>query len=233
MITSLLTLAAVSLPAWNAAPPQVKTDSVRPDAHQERVLGAAYCAGKSGCQVEFLPIGGNGAKIPVMNHRVPTDVTFGSFTAPGRQEALLNLCVAQSDACDGVTLLRREAGRWKAVYHTPDVTARECLKFRRFDGRDALACRGHYVMYGSKLTLVTADSRKASEKVLLNGEIQNCGQNPVTVTRLGDWRKEDVNGDGRADLVTEVGRYRLRTAQCPPADDTPFTTEKTVRRWAM
>ncbi|MDO4262654.1 MAG: hypothetical protein Q4C67_00475 [Deinococcus sp.] len=233
MFTTLLSLTALAFPAWNAPAPQVRTDSVRPDAHQARVLGAAYCSGKPGCQVEFAPIGAEGAKLPVMNGRIPTSVAFGSFSAPGRQEALLTLCLAQSDSCDGVTLLRRERGQWKAVHHTPNVTAQECLKFRRFDGRDALACRGHFVMYGSKLTLVTADGRRSSEKVLLDGNLQNCGQGTATVNQLGDWRKEDVNRDGRPDLVVNVGRYQVASAQCPPADGAPFTTEKTVRRWAM
>lgn len=233
MLTTLLSLTALAFPAWNAPAPQVKIDSMRPDDHQARVLGAAYCSGKPGCRVEFVPIGQNGAKLPVMNRRVPTSVTFGSFSAPGREEALLNLCLAESDSCDGVTLLRRERGQWKSVHHTPGVTAQECLKFRRFDGRDALACRGHFVMYGSRLTLVTADERQSSEKVLLNGDLQNCGKDTATVTRLGDWRKQDVNRDGRPDLVVEVQRHQVKSAQCPPADDAPFTTESTLRRWAM
>ncbi|WP_261663540.1 hypothetical protein [Deinococcus sp. Marseille-Q6407] len=235
MFTILLTLAAASLPlpAWNAPAPQVRTDSQRPDAHQTRVLGAAYCAGQPGCRMEFLTVSSGGAQMPVFGRRVPTSVTFGSFSAPGREEALLNLCWAESDSCDGVALLRRERGQWKRIHHTPGVTAQECLKFRRFDGRDALACRGHFVMYGSQLTLVTADSRRSSEKVLLDGNLQNCGKGTATVTRLGDWRKADVNGDGRPDLVVDVNRYAVRSAQCPPAGNAPFTAEKLVRRWAM
>ena len=113
-----------------------------------------------GHKVEFLPIGKNGAKIPAANRRIPVNVAYGSFTRPGAREVLMTLCYAQSDTCDGTTLLRREGGRWKALHHTPGVYPSECLKFRRFDGRDQLACRNNgFVMFGSTLRLISAAIR--------------------------------------------------------------------------
>lgn len=242
MLASLLTLTALSLPAWNAptwgAP--VKSDTRPANAHEARVFLTAYCQGRPDCKVEFLPIGKNGAKIPAANRRLPVNVAYGSFTRPGAQEVLMTLCYAQSDACDGTTLLRREGGRWKALHHTPGVYPSECLKFRRFDGRDQLACRNNgFVMFGSTLRLISADTRRTVQKDLLPGSFANCepdAPRPVQVTSLGDWRKQDVNGDGRPDLVVEVNRSTLeydQPSRCLPDEPDRVKTERVVRRFAM
>lgn len=247
MLPTLLSLAALatppaSLPAWDAPTwgTGVKSGTRPPDAHEARVFLAAYCGGKPGCQVEFLPIGQNGAEVPVVNRRVPVNVAYGSFTRPGAREVLLTLCLAQSDGCDGTTLLRREGGRWKAVHHTPGVYPSECLKFRRFDGRDQLACRNNgMVMFGSTLRLISADNSRTMQKDLLPEGQADCrpdAPRPVQVTRLGDWQGEDVNGDGRPDLVVEVYRYALtydQPGKCLPGDPDRVEGERVVRRWAM
>lgn len=236
MLASLLTLTALTLPAWDAPRPRVAVDTRPPNAHEARVFGAAYCEGKPGCRVEFQPIGGDGRKLPVMNRRQPVSVAYGSFTRPSAQEVLMTLCVAESDNCDGTTLLRREGGRWKTVHHTEGVYPSECLKFRRFDGRDQLACRsnGFLMMHGQKLHLVTADARRTTRKTLVDGELRGCGEKTTTLARLGDWRRQDVNGDGRPDLVVEVDRYVLTAEKpsCPPSPDRVEGT-RTLRRFGM
>ncbi|MBB5233761.1 hypothetical protein [Deinococcus budaensis] len=239
MLTTLLTLTSLSLPAWDAptwgAP--VKSDTRPANAHEARVFLTASCEGRPDCQVEFLPIGQNGAGVPAANRRVPVNVAYGSFTRPGAQEVLLTLCSAESDACDGTTLLRRTGGRWKALHHTPGVFPSECLKFRRFDGRDQLACRENGMnMYGVGLYLVTADAKRTHLKTLLDGSSRPCTGGRTTQTRLGDWRKQDVNGDGRSDLVVEVYRYKLeygQPEQCVPYDPDRVEAERTVRRFGM
>lgn len=244
MLASLLTLtilaaAPASLPAWDAPTwgTGVKSETHPPNAHEARVFGAAYCEGKPGCRVEFFPVGSNGGKIPEMNRRVPVNVAYGSFTRPGAREVLMTLCNAESDTCDGTTLLRRENGHWKAIHHTAGVYPSECLKFRRFDGRDQLACRNNGMnMYGVSLRLITADEKHTLSKTLLDGFSQPCVSGRTTQTRLGDWRKQDVNGDGRPDLLVEVYRYKLEYDQpdkCVPSDPDRVRGERTLRRWGM
>ncbi|UQN07927.1 hypothetical protein [Deinococcus sp. QL22] len=214
----------------------MKHDTRAPDAHEAQVFGTAYCVGRTNCEVKFQPIGVAGKTIPVMNNRVPVSLAYGSFSRPNVQEVLMTLCLAQSDACDGVTLLRRERGQWKAVYHTEGVTPRDCLTFRRFDRRDQLACRGNeFVMFGVKLHLVTANATHATQKTLLDGELQGCGSNEVIFTHLGSWRKQDVNNDRRPDVVVDVYRYKLQLARssCPPHEPSHVEGERTERRWAM
>lgn len=238
MLASLLTLTALTLPAWDAptwgAP--VKSDTRPANAHEARVFLTAYCGGRPDCKVEFLPIGKNGARIPAANRRIPVNVAYGSFTRPGAQEVLMTLCYAESDTCDGTTLLRREGGRWKALHHTPGVYPSGCLEFRRFDGRDQLACRNNgLVMFGSALRLISADGGRTVQKDLLPDGLGNCEARPMPVTRLGDWRKQDVNGDGRPDLVVDVYRYKLHFDQpgCFRGEPVRVEGERTVRRFAM
>lgn len=243
MLPALLALAALaippaSLPAWDAptwgAP--APSDTRSPDAHAARVFLTAFCEGRPDCRVEFLPIGNSGVKVPVANRRIPVNVAHGSFTRPGAREVLMTLCYAQSDTCDGTTLLRREGGRWKALHHTEGVYPSECLKFRRFDGRDQLACRNNgMVMFGSTLRLISADSRRTVQKDLLPEGLSDCEARPMPVTRLGDWRRQDVNGDGRPDLVVEVYRYRLHFDQpgCLRGEPVRVEGTRTVRRFGM
>lgn len=239
-LTALLSLAALaappaSLPTWDA-PTQgasVKFDTRPPTAGEAGVLMAA-CEGRPVCRLEFLPIGKNGAWVP---RRIPINVAYGSLTRPGAQEVLMTLCNAASDTCDGTILLRRENGSWKAVHHTADIDPSECLKFRRFDGRDQLACRGNGMnMYGVGLYLITASEKCAHLKTLLDGSSQPCVSGRTTQTRLGDWRKQDVNGDGRPDLLVEVDRYTLEydpPGRCVPYEPDHVRGERVVRRWSM
>lgn len=243
LLTSLLTLTALSLPAWDAPTwgTGVKSETHPPNAHEARVFGAAYCEEKPGCRVEFQPIGGAGRTVPVFSQvqsrLVPVNVASGSFTRPGAREVLMTLCKAESDTCDGTTLLRREGGRWKAIHHTEDIYPSECLKFRRFDGRDQLACQGNGMnMYGVGLYLITASEGRTHLKTLLDGSSQPCVSGRTTQTRLGDWRKQDVNGDARPDLLVEVYRYRLEYDQpdkCVPYDPDRVRGERILRRWGM
>lgn len=244
MLPALLTLpalAAAPLPAWDAPTwgTRAQSDTRLPDVHEARVFLTAFCRSQPDCTVEFLPLGQNGTKVPAANRRVPINVAYGSFTRPGAREVLMTLCFAQSDSCDGTTLLRHEGGRWKAIHHTAGVYPSECLKFRRFDDRDQLACRNNgMVMFGSTLRLIRADGKRTVQKDLLPDGSANCepgAPRPVQVTRLGDWHKQDVNGDGRPDLVVEVYRYRLhhRAEECLPREPIRVEGERVVRRWGM
>lgn len=214
----------------------MKSDTRPPDAQEARVFLAAACEGRPDCKVEFLPIVKNDSKVPAANRRVPVNVAYGSFTRSGTQEVLMTVCNAQSDTCDGTTLLRREGGRWKAVHHTEGAYPSECLKFRRSDGRDQLACRNNgMVMYGSTLRLISADDKRTVQKDLLPEGLGDCGARPMLVIRLGDWRKQDVNSDGRPDLLVEVYRYALHFDQpgCLRGEPARVEGTGTLRRWGM
>lgn len=248
LLTTLFALAALaappaSRPAWDAPTWETgaKSDSRPPTVGEARVFGTAYCEGKPGCRVEFRSFGGEPRDFPVFSQEprrlVPVSVAYGSFTRPGVQEALLTLCNDASDTCDGTTLLRRENGHWKAIHHTESIYPSECLKFRRFDGRNQLACRENGMnMYGVGVYLVTADEGRTRLKTLLDGSSRPCVGGRTVQTRLGDWRKEDMNGDGRPDLLVEVYRYALeydRPDRCVPYVPDRVEGERTVRRWAM
>lgn len=69
-------------------------------------------------------------------------VVAGSFTAPLAVEALADYegCEPHAGNFGGSVLLRRRAGGWERIAFLPGERTQTCLRFRRPDGRDALAC---------------------------------------------------------------------------------------------
>ncbi|HLX07685.1 MAG TPA: hypothetical protein VKY89_07455 [Thermoanaerobaculia bacterium] len=69
-------------------------------------------------------------------------VVTGSFTAPLAVEAVADYegCEPHAGNFGGSVLLRRRAGGWERIAFLPGERTQTCLRFRRPDGRDALAC---------------------------------------------------------------------------------------------
>ena len=82
-----------------------------------------------------------------------TGIINGSFTEPGKQEAVASAACAESHADNyGSTILlsKESDGRWQFRWREPGLITRHCTGFRLSDRRDGLLCVDFYSHMGSR-----------------------------------------------------------------------------------
>ena len=138
---------------------------------------SAEMVARCGICPEFTTEGQQGfGRLPVI-----TAVTYGSFTAAQRQEAVADLsgCEAHAANFGGSVLLRRSSGDWEMVRYELAYRSHDCLPFRSRQQRDLLVCQssyaqGGYVLESLDLHEVNGE-RTESERILsTESNIASC-----------------------------------------------------------
>lgn len=138
-------------------------------------------------------------------------VTYGSFTAPGVEEAVASFdgCEPHSTEFGGSILLRNLHGSWVMVDYTPALITSACLTYHLRTGRDLLLCEGedHHMAAASQGIFVCDFSReKATRCRNVFGVLDTrtaCGDSAVWGS-INKAALRDLNGDGMPDLTVWV-----------------------------
>ncbi|HLO88263.1 MAG TPA: hypothetical protein VK203_25115 [Nostocaceae cyanobacterium] len=143
-----------------------------------------------------------------------TSVIYGSFTQAGTREALVDFsdCEPHAGNWGGTILLRRTNNSWSRIRYEQGVRSNICLKIPDSQGRHSLVCQGSYSGMGYLITYLDQfeiGSTKTKYNHLLRVE-SNSGtcQRPYYAMLMEDFKLQDTNKDGRADLVVKVSETR-------------------------
>jgi len=135
------------------------------------------------------------------------EIVRGSFTAPGEREAFVTYrgCEPKHAAYGGAAILRRRSEGWESVYRHPGLQPQACLSFSAEGHPDRLACRLRYEGSGVVVERVVdaATPRGAARLVQTIDNSAQCPKQKFISSYLVGWRREDVDGDGRLDLVVD------------------------------
>lgn len=135
-------------------------------------------------------------------------VFYGSFTAPGAEEALAGFsgCESHATGFGGSILLNKVSSTWVMVNYIQAWTIGACRIYHLKTGRDLLLCEheDHHMDGGSQGISIWSISREQS--LSRRGVIEvidtrpACGSHPVwgTIDRA---KLHDLNGDGMPDLT--------------------------------
>jgi hypothetical protein len=156
----------------------------------------------------------------------------GSFTRAGAKQALLSFGICYDDGDHFVTngpesesavLVEEVNGRWQPIGYEKGVHAFSCYPSRREGGRDVLLCKGAAAMAGKgDLTYLFAldfarPRSHAGTFAWLFSDLFDCDSfsrtgrklpKGLVSLRVGRVTADDLDGDGRADLVVNVERAR-------------------------
>lgn len=131
----------------------------------------------------------------------------GSFIESGHREDFVTYrgCEPENAAFGGAVIFREQSGSWEPFYRHPGLYPQACLKFTSDDHRDRLACRLRYVGKGRVVEkIVDAATRRGAAKMVRSiDNSARCPTEKFISSYLYGWRREDVNSDGRRDLVIE------------------------------
>lgn len=136
---------------------------------------------------------------------------FGSFTAPGIEEAVADFSGCEPHATDygGSILLWKLHGSWTMVGYTPALITSACRMYHLKTGRDLLLCEGEdHHMAGSWQGIFTCDygklkpDRFRSVFAAVNTGVA-CGHSAVW-SSINKVELRDLNGDGMPDLALSV-----------------------------
>jgi hypothetical protein len=185
---------------------------VTPRADKEKGIASAWCV-KGNLKFE-----GNAWSCDTEDALL-VGVLYGSFSASNQNEVLVMTC-GFSDGCGPEAILMRlELKGWRVV-SSSNISAFECIKFRRADGRDTPVCRNKGEAYGDPLgdygiLYLDVLQQKVTEKKILivkNYPYDLCVENSFLSARLSRptvWARRDVNKDGTKDLEIDVLTSRV------------------------
>ncbi len=123
---------------------------------------------------------------------------FGSFSAPGREEVILdyNGCEPHVNTFGGSMLLRKVHRAWTLVRVRPRIHTGTCLKYPTTDGTDLLVCLESEMHQGHKsesVNVVLVYDNSIIERELLNFSAPNlyfsCFSGYYSATTLTSWAK--------------------------------------------
>lgn len=145
---------------------------------------------------------------------VLTSVVYGSFTKSGNNEALVDLegCQPRADNSGGSALIRKNNQQWSLVKYKAGLRSEKCLKFKVNNARHHLVCEGSYTQEGHLnvwLDFVAFNSNKIVTSTLLT-VLSNGGscRPPYYEVTINDFLNQDVNKDGKNDLIIKISEAR-------------------------
>ncbi|BDA76014.1 hypothetical protein CAL7716_101800 (plasmid) [Calothrix sp. PCC 7716] len=152
----------------------------------------------------------SGSSTPVI-----ASVVYGSFTKSGVKEAFIDLegCEPHAYNWGGSVLLSSTNEGWSFVHYEPGLRSERCLKASN-NGRPRLVCEGSYTQGGyvmSWLDAIDFSGAKINKSQLVK-VASNTGscRPPYYAVEIKDFTLQDVNKDGRPDLVVKVREARER-----------------------
>ncbi|MBD2414210.1 hypothetical protein FACHB389_21395 [Nostoc calcicola FACHB-389] len=209
------TVLVVQVVATRTLAQEVKKDSVIPSQKDAVALAQSVCGasnvnqekGKLSCKVcpSFTGSGSGGTL---------TSVVYGSFTKADTREALVDLsdCEPHAHNWGGTVLLRRTNNGWSRVRYESGFRSNICLKVLNRTGRHSLVCQGFYMGQGylaEWLDRLEVGSTKTTKTNLLQvGSNTGSCRPPYYEVQIKDFLAQDINKDGRPDLVVKVSEAR-------------------------
>lgn len=152
-------------------------------------------------------------------------VIYGSFTAPGVEEAIASFegCEPHATEFGGSILLRKRPGSWSMANYTPALITSACQTYQLKTGRDLLLCEAedHHMTGASQGIFVCDFSKEPSSRCqsvlyVLDTRVA-CGPTAVWGS-IDKVELRDLNGDGMPDLTVEIsvgqGRFPNPGGSC-------------------
>ena len=137
----------------------------------------------------------------------------GDFMRRKKKEIFVTYrgCEPVSAVHGGAVIFRKRKGRWHAFYRHPGLNPQQCLKFHSEKREDRLICRLRHESNG-KVVQKIADAATGRGMRVLVRSTDNTGMCPrkkFVSSYLRNWKRQDLNGDGRPDLYVEkIQRWR-------------------------
>lgn len=140
-------------------------------------------------------------------------IIYGSFTAPGLDEALVDLgdCEPHVNNWGGSILLRRSDQEWSMVQYEPGLRSLSCLTFSQ-DGLDSVVCEHSYINQGYLVNWLNQlefepDRIGRTELINVTSNTGSC-RPPFYSVEIVETQSQDVNNDGLSDLVAVLTEAR-------------------------
>jgi hypothetical protein len=135
-------------------------------------------------------------------------VFYGSFTAPGAEEAVAGFwgCEDHATGFGGSIFLKKVSGTWVMVNYFQAWTIGACRIYHLRTGRDLLLCEGEYHNMGGGLQWISISSISRDQSPSERNVIEvidtrpACDDHPVWGT-IDKAELHDLNGDGMPDLT--------------------------------
>jgi hypothetical protein len=139
-------------------------------------------------------------------------VIYGSFTAPGVEEAVASFegCEPHAEEFGGTILLRKLHGSWAMVDYTPALITSACQTYHLRTGRELLLCEGedHHMAGAYQWISVCDFSREPSSRCQSVFDVLDtrvaCDPSAVWGS-IDKVELRDLNGDGMPDLILVIG----------------------------
>ena len=136
-------------------------------------------------------------------------VIYGSFTAPGMDEAVVDLsgCEGHVNNWGGSILLRSDRQHWSMVRYEPGVRSLDCLNFSH-DGINSLVCENGYINQGYVANWL--DKLEFPENTIATTQLISVTSNsgscrpPLYEVEIVETQSQDINNDGLSDLLVVV-----------------------------
>lgn len=143
-----------------------------------------------------------------------TRVARGDFFEKDRDEifAVYEGCEGEHAAGGGAVMFRRRKGQWEAFYRHPGLRPQQCLDFESDKHRDRLVCRVRARGKNGQILerLMDTGGDAGMRRILRSlDNTATCPTSKFVSSYLAGWSREDVDGDGMADLkVEKIQRWR-------------------------
>ena len=163
-------------------------------------------------------------------------VIYGSFTAPGAEEAVASFegCESHATGFGGSILLRKLHGSWAMVDYTLALITSACQPYHLKTGRELLLCEGedHHMDAAVEWIYVCDFSRQPTARSrsvfgVLDTRVA-CGPSAVWGS-IDKAELRDLNGDGMPDLTLEISMGQ-GTFPNPGGSCNPDTSHAPVER---
>jgi len=143
-----------------------------------------------------------------------TRVARGDFFEKDRDEvfAVYEGCEGEHAAGGGAVMFRRRKGQWEVFYRHPALKPQQCLDFESDKYQDRLVCRVRARGTDGQIRERLMDTGGDAGMRRILRSIDNtatCPSKRFVSSYLAGWSREDVDGDGTADLkVEKIQRWR-------------------------